>query len=107
MFNLEYAQIIKIRTSVSSETSKPIFEACNTGQVSASSWLQTVITLFPAGETKNFFSLEVIIKGTYFGRILELNSSTVLSFRSIDLCNHCRSKALATCYLVAYSVQNL
>ena len=80
MFNLEYAQIIKIRTSVSSETSKPIFEACNTGQVSASSWLQTVITLFPAGETKIFFSLEVIIKGIYFGRILELNSSTVLSF---------------------------
>ena len=52
MFNLEYAQIIKIRTSISSATSESTFEVCNTGQVSASSWLQTVITLFPAGETK-------------------------------------------------------
>ena len=54
MFHFEYAQIIKIRTSVSLQTttSESTLEACNTRGVSASSWLQTLIALFPAGETK-------------------------------------------------------
>ena len=55
MFNFGYAQIIKISTNVSLQTtttSESTVEGYNTKQVSASSWLQTLLTLFPAGEIK-------------------------------------------------------
>ena len=79
MFNFEYTQNIKIRTSVSLQTvttSESTFEACNSSRVYASLWLQTLITLFPYGKTKYFFSLEAIIKEIGLGRIPELTSST-------------------------------
>ena len=60
-------------------------EACNTRWVSASSWLQTLITRFPAGEIKYSVSLEIIIKGIDLGRIPELNSITYCFFVSINL----------------------
>ena len=55
MFNFEYAKIVKIRIPASLQattTSESTLETCKTEQVPASSRLQTLTTLFPAGEIK-------------------------------------------------------
>ena len=75
---IEYAQIIKIRGSVSLQTtatSESSLEPCNTKRVSVSLWVQLLITWFPAGERKYSFSLEVIIKEVGLDRIPEPNYS--------------------------------
>ena len=87
MFNIEYAQIIKIRTSVSLQTtttSESTLEPCNTRRLSASLWSQLLITWFSAGKVKHYFSVEGIIKGGDLGRILEPNYSTYSFVISIN-----------------------
>ena len=66
IFNFEYAQIIKQTTTnpfTNNNNIKINLRRWNNRQVSASSWLQKLITWFHSGEIKHSFSLEVIIKG--------------------------------------------
>ena len=51
-------------------------ELCNTRRVPASSWLQPLISSFPAGKIKYSSSPEAIIKAVDLGRISEVSSST-------------------------------
>ena len=66
IFNFGYAQIIKQTTTnpfTNNNNIKINLRRWNNRQVSASSWLQKLITWFHSGEIKHSFSLEVIIKG--------------------------------------------
>ena len=106
MFNLEYAQIIKIRTSVSLKITTTLvstLESCNTRRVTASSWLQPLITWFTAGEVKYSLSLEVIIKGGDLGRIPEPNSSTHCFVISINWSLH-SLLFKSSCHLLPYDL---